>query len=419
MAVVNIPRDVKDEFYRYKMPALIAKVEGRGNGIKTVIVNMADVAKSLARPPGYPTKFFGFELGSITTIEPDNDKYIVNGKHDQAKLAQVLDDFIEKFVLCKKCERNPETYMVIKGGLIELKCKACGGRTPVDIRHKLCTYILKNPPPPEKEIDRRRPTKKSDDGAEQGDDSEDKPKKSKKKKENGAEPTDEGNGKQEEPKSSKKKKQKEVEDDEEDVVWFTDTSKEAVEQRRKNMLDNTSELAAKLLSTGISEKPEKEEKADPLTEMTNFLETKPSNADIIVQLKKVKAEKKLDDKETGRIAFLALFNKDVRQQLKTNKFEVLKEFMSNTDAQTGVLTGLTELAQEPAVLKVVPHVLKFLYDEDTLEEAAVSKWYNTKSSAEQKKVKDAAKVFVEWLANAEEESEEEDEDEEDEDEDDE
>lgn len=82
---------------------LRSQVEGRGNGIKTVIVNMPEIAKSLARPPSYPTKFFGFELGSITTIE--NDKYIVNGKHDQPKLAQVLDDFIEKFVLCKKCQR--------------------------------------------------------------------------------------------------------------------------------------------------------------------------------------------------------------------------------------------------------------------------------------------------------------------------
>lgn len=41
--------------------------------------------------------------------------------------------------------------MVIKSGLIELKCKACGGRSPVDMRHKLCTFILKNPPPADKE----------------------------------------------------------------------------------------------------------------------------------------------------------------------------------------------------------------------------------------------------------------------------
>lgn len=74
---------------------------------------MADIAKSLERPPSYPTKFFGFELGAITTIEPDKDKYIVNGKHDQPKLAQVLDDFIEKFILCKKCQRYVFTQFVL------------------------------------------------------------------------------------------------------------------------------------------------------------------------------------------------------------------------------------------------------------------------------------------------------------------
>lgn len=130
-AIVNIPRDVKDEFYRYKMPSIIAKVcfccsflllwlytnvpqvEGKGNGIKTVIVNMADVSKSLARPPSYPTKFFGFELGAITTIDVTNDKYIVNGKHDQPKLMSVLDDFIEKFIVCRKCERYVSVSVLI------------------------------------------------------------------------------------------------------------------------------------------------------------------------------------------------------------------------------------------------------------------------------------------------------------------
>lgn len=69
-----------DAFYRYKMPKLVAKVrglvgsmgvscvvphqtrlllnmhaslqiEGRGNGIKTNVVNNVDIAKSLERPP--------------------------------------------------------------------------------------------------------------------------------------------------------------------------------------------------------------------------------------------------------------------------------------------------------------------------------------------------------------------------------
>ena len=53
--------------------------------------------------------------------------------------------------------------------------------------------------------------------------------------------------------------------------------------------------------------------------------------------------------------------------------------------------------QDAAVLKVVPHVLKYLYDEDVLEEEAVLKWHGTKSKGDAAKVKDAAKVFVEWL----------------------
>lgn len=51
MGSLNVNRSVSDAFYRYKMPRIMAKVEGKGNGIKTVIVNMIEVAKALGRPP--------------------------------------------------------------------------------------------------------------------------------------------------------------------------------------------------------------------------------------------------------------------------------------------------------------------------------------------------------------------------------
>jgi translation initiation factor 5 len=162
---VNIRRDVDDKFYRYRyvwillqslrrsppirsysMPTLLTKIEGKGNGIKTVVPNMSDVARALSRPPTYPTKFFGSELGAQTSVDEKNDRYIVNGAHDAKRLRELLDAFIDKFVLCGSC-KNPETDIVVtKNELIVRDCKACGERTGVDMRHRLSTYILKNPP---------------------------------------------------------------------------------------------------------------------------------------------------------------------------------------------------------------------------------------------------------------------------------
>jgi translation initiation factor 5 len=135
------------------MPLLTTKIEGKGNGIKTVIPNMSDVARALSRPPTYTTKFFGCELGAQTSFDEKNDRYIVNGAHNADRLRELLDVFIDKFVLCKSC-KNPETELVIlKSGRVEdiiRDCKACGERTGVDMRHKLTTFILKNPPAKQK-----------------------------------------------------------------------------------------------------------------------------------------------------------------------------------------------------------------------------------------------------------------------------
>ena len=59
-----------------------------------------------------------------------NARYIVNGAHESAKLQDMLDGFIRRFVLCPECE-NPETDLVSgwcmwtdgqSGGVVSTNC---------------------------------------------------------------------------------------------------------------------------------------------------------------------------------------------------------------------------------------------------------------------------------------------------------
>ncbi len=58
--MLNMPSTVVDSNYRYRMPKMQLKIESKGNGIKTNIVNLQDVAKHLRTNEGYILKYFGF-----------------------------------------------------------------------------------------------------------------------------------------------------------------------------------------------------------------------------------------------------------------------------------------------------------------------------------------------------------------------
>lgn len=103
--IINIAgtTPVDDPEYRYKMPAVYGKIEGSGNGIKTVIPNITDVATSLHRSPGEVNKFFGCELGAQTTYNEDTDRAVVNGAHTDDTLQKMMHKYIEGFVICPNC----------------------------------------------------------------------------------------------------------------------------------------------------------------------------------------------------------------------------------------------------------------------------------------------------------------------------
>ncbi|KAM8921574.1 eukaryotic translation initiation factor 5 isoform 1-T1 [Pelodytes ibericus] len=392
---VNVNRSVSDQFYRYKMPRLIAKVEGKGNGIKTVIVNMVDVAKALNRPPTYPTKFFGCELGAQTQFDVKNDRFIVNGSHEANKLQDMLDGFIKKFVLCPECD-NPETDLHVnpRKQTIGNSCKACGYRGMLDTNHKLCTFILKNPP----------------------------------------ESTESGTGKKEKDKKNRKGKDKEngsvspvltelnpprvpgdEEDDDED--WGEDTTAEAQRRRMEEISDHAKNLT-------LSEDLEK-----PIEERVNilfdFVKKRKEEGIIDSSDKEIFAEaERLDVKAMGPLVLTeVLFNDQIRDQIKKYRRHFLRFCHNNKKAQKYLLHGFECVVDmhQSHLLSKIPHTLKEMYDADLLEEDVIINWaekpskkYVSKELA--KDIRAKAEPFIKWLKEAEEESSGEDDDEEEEDE---
>ena len=150
MAMMNIGEN-DDPEYRYKMPRLIAKIEGKGNGIKTVLVNCVAISKALRRPPEQVCKFFGAHLGAQTKfIAPKKDvdaKAIVNGAFETGMLQDCLQkEYIPRFVLCPGCGL-PETDLSVVGSKkagfkVMHTCQACGYVGEADTKHKLCTFII-------------------------------------------------------------------------------------------------------------------------------------------------------------------------------------------------------------------------------------------------------------------------------------
>lgn len=142
---VNIPRTIQDPNYRYQMPALQTRIEGKGINIHTTLLNLGPVAKSMRISKEYILKFFGYEL-SIQVNEKGAEIYL-NGEIPEDDVLKVLDKFIDKYILCAKCG-VPEMFISSNAEKTALTghCYVCGFTTQIDKVHKLSGYILKNPP---------------------------------------------------------------------------------------------------------------------------------------------------------------------------------------------------------------------------------------------------------------------------------
>jgi len=426
MANINIRRDVADPFYRYKMERLQSKVEGKGNGIKTVVVNLSNVAHQLARPPNYVIKYFGFELGAQTNIDPKDDRWIINGSHEASKLQDYLDGFINKYILCKDC-KNPETVVNVKDGEILLDCKACGKITKADMRHKLASFILKSQP---KKGKKDKSTKKAD-------------RKARKEAErNGTAGDDDANGNGLSPGDSGSDQGGEEEngdmgmdagsDDEltrkinaeakelnepavkdKEIEWSVDVSEEAIKARAKALPDD---LKASLAL-------EDEDGADgpnAYDELFDWFEKKAEEAGGVTKVESVEVYVKAKDlgiehkHRTLQVLAQCLFDDQIVKQIE-GRAAMLKKMITSEKHEKAFLGGLETFVGErkPNLIPSVSPILLKIYENDLVSEETLKAWGGKASKkyvdiATSRKVRKSAEKFIEWLETAEEDESDED-----------
>lgn len=396
---VNVRRDVDDKFYRYRMPVLLTKIEGKGNGIKTVLPNISDVSRSLSRPPTYPTKFFGCELGAQTSFDEKSDRYIVNGAHDATKLRDLLDNFIVKFVLCGSC-KNPETDLIItKNEDLIRDCKACGKRTIVDMRHKLVTFIVKNPPKNPK----KKGAKKQGAAENQGSNGRNSP------NAEAEEPTADGESDHElaKMKSEAADLGQNAAIAEED--WSVDTSADAVKARLEFLAGSVGKV-----KLGDDDSGEEGNGDDPYSQLGAWV-AENHDASPVEVFKKVQ-EMGLEKKHKAvQVLTQTLFTEDILEEIKLNA-PILVKMVTSEKHQKALLGGLERFlgVDHPDLIPILPKILMEFYQIDVLDEEVIKQWgtHVSKKYVDKeisKKVRKASEPFLKWLDEAEDDDEDDDE----------
>jgi len=276
--------------------------------------------------------------------------------------------------LLTTARRLPEIKWSLTKTHIKIDCAACGNNGEINTQHKLLTYILKT-------------------------------KAQKKKKD----------------KSSKKERRdrrsakgsavrKGLPEPEEEVEWFTDTSKEAVEERKRKEFEKMTEGRKAVSTVGY--------KDSPTLVLRDFVKTKePTMTQIIAELKRLQVARGFTESEKFKVLIESIIDasepKTVPAQFEKYAPLLQKVVVSDQSANL-LLLCVEELVGvvEKKLLPRTPLILQKLYDADILEEDAILKWADAppESSIVTRdvaiEVRKAANPFVAWLKEADEEDDE-------------
>ncbi|KAF0977771.1 hypothetical protein FDP41_003093 [Naegleria fowleri] len=372
MSIVNIPKSKQDQHYRYKRQTVELKIEGKGNGIKTVIPNMKEVSDSLNVPMEWPIKYFGLELGALGSTK--NDKAVINGKYDFAQVEEVLENFIAKFLLCSKCHL-PELDFTIKSNkdAIQTTCRACGNHGQIDSTERLYTTMIKHPPK----------SKGGFKGEKEAPEATQKPSKSTKSQAGAT-------------------TEKAAIDD---GTWSLDISQEAIKKRRE--MEGLSERFREL-TKGVEDEDEEEEEQEvsPVSILKQFLEVKPNATPVQIYqaTRKLKNDYNLTDKDCVCLLYEALFTPENILTDIPKRAPLFKPFISSSGQK--LILGYTEELVGVKDINLVTQtsvILLQFYRAELLTKEVLEEWLSKKKSrfikdsAVVAKIKEAAKPFGEYL----------------------
>merc|ERR550519_237102 len=245
----------------------------------------------------------------------------------------------------------------------------------MDMRHKLTTFIVKNPP--EKDIDSQGSSQTE---KKEGD------------KKNGS---DENND------------DDDWGEDGDDGVWISDTSAEAIAKRAQEQL--TSGISGLVIDSDM-EKTEEER----INIFFKFVQVKRGMINSAVAKEILAEAERLEIKNKAPVVLCELlFNDKMFKEKQINKYAklLLRFTHENPKGQKYLIGGIEKTVEsfEATLLPKVPHIFKELFEEDILEEEVIFEWAKKVSKKNvskelAQKIHDKAAPFIKWLQEAEEET---------------
>lgn len=141
----------KDPGSRYKTRQLQIQVQGKSKMIKTVLVNILDVAKDMLVPPNYIGTYMGYVIGAQAKWDPklpERQQAYLSGEHDPKDLSKIMLQFVNEVLCCPICGL-PELSLTADAerGDVMCSCRGCGHKGPLNISdEKFKRYVLNHPP---------------------------------------------------------------------------------------------------------------------------------------------------------------------------------------------------------------------------------------------------------------------------------